>query len=167
VESDAPSQAGSNSPTPTSTSSVATEALETAAAREASSPCPLDAVALSQIASNESATDDKEDRSPAAAPTFRVHLHHDGDFIETVQLLLGELSVGRTRDNDLQIESRYISRRHCKLLLTAAGLSVEDLGSTNGTFVNGAEARRQTLHHGDTVRIGLHELRVDVSLPLD
>ena len=109
----------------------------------------------------------EEESAGPPAPIYRVHLHHDGARLETIQLLPGELTIGRTRDNDLQIESRYISRRHCRLLLTASGLSVEDLGSTNGTFVNAVQARRQPVNSGDIVRIGMHELSVEVFVPQD
>lgn len=68
-------------------------------------------------------------------------------------------TVGRTPDNDIQIDTTYISRHHAVLLSSADGCIVEDLNSTNGVLVNGRRVGRQALHDGDTVTIGKTEFR--------
>ena len=60
-----------------------------------------------------------------------------------------------------------MSRVHCRLHVTAEGhLAVEDLGSTNGTFVNGRRVDRATLVPGDALSAGRAELTVERVVPL-
>jgi PAS domain S-box-containing protein len=67
----------------------------------------------------------------------------------------GERIVGRAADAGVRIEDPGISRHHAKLLLARDGAcTVVDLGSTNGTFVNGARVRRRVLNDGDRIQLG-------------
>jgi two-component system, NtrC family, response regulator HydG len=78
----------------------------------------------------------------------------------------GELSrvlVGVSRSCQLQIDDPLASRRHVAFELAGARLSVTDLGSTNGTTVNGVSIERAFIGHGDLVSIGETTLRVDRS----
>jgi pSer/pThr/pTyr-binding forkhead associated (FHA) protein len=62
------------------------------------------------------------------------------------------LVVGRDRQCDLVIDSPLISREHARLLFTPEGMRLQDLGSTNGTFVNGQRIVGDALlHPGDRV----------------
>jgi len=70
----------------------------------------------------------------------------------------GRCVIGRTSDNDLQIDSTYISRHHAQVVTTSDGSLVEDLNSTNGIFVRGSRVRRHRFADGDVVRIGMHEI---------
>jgi chromosome segregation ATPase len=71
-----------------------------------------------------------------------------------VHVLSRRTTIGRTPDNDLQIEADYISRHHAVLLSSATGMILEDLNSTNGVYVNGRRVTRTTLNDGDLVTIG-------------
>lgn len=63
--------------------------------------------------------------------------------------------IGREALNDLVINDPEVSRRHCRIMLRPDGFLLEDLGSTNGTFVNGQRVTApQTLYHGDTIELG-------------
>jgi len=63
--------------------------------------------------------------------------------------------LGRGADTDVRIDDPGISRRHAEVRLHADGrASVRDLGSTNGTFVDGQTVRETELHDGDTLRVG-------------
>jgi pSer/pThr/pTyr-binding forkhead associated (FHA) protein len=64
-----------------------------------------------------------------------------------------EVSVGREASNDIVISSDQASRRHARLLAVAGGHVLEDLASTNGTFVNSKQIKEQQLRHGDVIRI--------------
>lgn len=65
------------------------------------------------------------------------------------------LLAGRSGDADLQLDDTFVSGWHARFIVTAEGLVVEDLGSTNGTFVNGDEITGPTLlAPGDQVAIG-------------
>ena len=73
----------------------------------------------------------------------------------------GPMVIGR-ENADITIHDAEISRRHAEVRLSGAGLEIEDLGSTNGTFVNGEriEGERQ-LAPGDVIRVGNTELALD------
>ncbi len=66
-------------------------------------------------------------------------------------------TIGRTPDNDIQIDTTYISRHHAVLLSNADDCIVEDLNSTNGVLVNGRRVGRQVLRDGDTLTVGKTE----------
>jgi len=73
----------------------------------------------------------------------------------------GKLDVGRMADCWLTLDDDLASRYHARFHLTAQGLDLEDLGSRNGTYVNGEQLEgRTTLHHGDKVRIGSEVISV-------
>ncbi|MBV9726647.1 MAG: FHA domain-containing protein, partial [Gammaproteobacteria bacterium] len=60
--------------------------------------------------------------------------------------------------NDVQIDSRFISRHHCQVITTLNSCVVEDLNSTNGIYVKSNRVRRHYLNDGDVVLVGKHEL---------
>jgi general secretion pathway protein A len=82
----------------------------------------------------------------------------DGRTVQEVPLRLGRLIIGRTPDNDVQIDSRFISRHHCQVITTLHSCVVEDLNSTNGIYVKSNRVRRHYLNDGDVVLVGKHEL---------
>jgi pSer/pThr/pTyr-binding forkhead associated (FHA) protein len=75
---------------------------------------------------------------------------------ETIEVPQGKLVIGREADCRLQRESTFISRQHCVLLLDEDTLRIRDLGSKNGTFVNGRRigGREAILLDGDVVAVG-------------
>jgi hypothetical protein len=68
-------------------------------------------------------------------------------------------TIGRTPDNDIQVDAHNVSRHHAVLLTRSDQCLVEDLNSTNGVLVNGQRIVRQALRDGDTVTIGKTEFR--------
>ncbi len=66
--------------------------------------------------------------------------------------------IGRTPDNDLQIDSRFVSRHHCQIITKANACVVEDLNSTNGIVVKSRRVRNHNLNDGDVITIGRHDL---------
>ncbi|MGB6449751.1 MAG: AAA family ATPase [Steroidobacteraceae bacterium] len=96
----------------------------------------------------------------------RLIIAADGHTLSELPLRVGRLILGRTPDNDLQIDSRFVSRHHCQIITTAHGCVIEDLNSTNGIHVQGKRVRRHNLNDGDVVLLGTHELMyVDERLP--
>jgi predicted nucleic acid-binding Zn-ribbon protein len=91
----------------------------------------------------------------------RLLIRSDGDS-DVVHVLGRKTSVGRTPDNDLQIDAKYISRHHAVILAGPAHTIIEDLNSTNGVLVNGRRITRQTLKDGDAVVIGKTSFRFAV-----
>lgn len=80
---------------------------------------------------------------------------------EQAQLLMSlnfadkrEIIVGRDDSSDIKLDGLQISKRHARLTQSAAGIVIEDLGSTNGVFVNGSRATRAVLSPKDSARIG-------------
>jgi len=71
--------------------------------------------------------------------------------------------IGRGRKADLALAEATISRAHAAIGFDAEGFFVEDLGSTNGTMVNGERITRQRLKSEDEIVMG--KLRIGVSLP--
>ena len=76
--------------------------------------------------------------------------------------LIGGLSIGRSRDADVQIDDRYASGVHARIFARDARTYVEDMNSTNGTLLNDATLKGEAeLIDGDVVRIGDTEFRFE------
>jgi len=88
----------------------------------------------------------------------RIIVAHAGEHVEERPLRLGRLIIGRTVDNDLQIESKFISRHHCQIVTTVDGSVLEDLNSTNGVYVKSKRMRKHNLNDGDVIVLGKHEI---------
>jgi general secretion pathway protein A len=88
----------------------------------------------------------------------RILLASEGKTVVERELKPGRLVIGRTPDNDLQIDSKFISRHHCQIVTQADSCLIEDLNSTNGIFVQSKRVRRHNLNDGDVVQVGQHEI---------
>ena len=88
----------------------------------------------------------------------RIIVAHSGERVEERPLRLGRLIIGRTFDNDLQVDSKFISRHHCQIITTAEGSVLEDLNSTNGVYVKSKRVRKHHLNDGDVIVLGKHEI---------
>jgi hypothetical protein len=78
--------------------------------------------------------------------------------------LIGGLSIGRSKDADVQIDDRYASGIHARLFERGGRTFVEDMNSTNGTLLNGATLKGEAeLIDGDTVQIGDTVFRLEAS----
>ena len=76
-----------------------------------------------------------------------------------LKLEKGEFVMGRAPDTQLQVEDDGISRKHCKITPAANGFfQLVDLGSTNGTFLNGIKVNVATLQDGDKIQIGANSV---------
>jgi type II secretory pathway predicted ATPase ExeA len=88
----------------------------------------------------------------------RILLASDGKTVLERELKPGRLVIGRTPDNDLQIDSKFISRHHCQIVTQTDSCLIEDLNSTNGIYVQSKRVRRYNLNDGDVVQVGQHEI---------
>jgi general secretion pathway protein A len=88
----------------------------------------------------------------------RILLASEGKTIVERELKPGRLVIGRTTDNDLQIDSKFISRHHCQIVTQQDSCLIEDLNSTNGIYVQSKRVRRHNLNDGDVVQVGQHEI---------
>lgn len=95
---------------------------------------------------------------------YTLHVLKGRSQVGAIRLIDGVNSIGRHDDCVIRIRSSQVSRRHCELFEADGSLIVRDLGSSNGTFVNGdrIEAPR-VLHPGDALTIGGVTLRIDAA----
>ena len=91
-------------------------------------------------------------------PLARIIVASEGRTVGELALHAGRTVVGRTPDNDLQIDNRFVSRHHCQILTSPDGCVIEDLNSTNGIVVKAKRVRHHNLNDGDVVTIGTHDL---------
>lgn len=91
-----------------------------------------------------------------------VHVRSDGQQ-QAVPLKSGKITVGRQEDCQIRIPSPQVSRHHCEITTGGAGVRIRDLGSSNGTTVNGQPVEDAELSAGDVVAIGpmLFVVRID------
>lgn len=68
------------------------------------------------------------------------------------------IAIGRKPDNDISINNPAISSNHCKITFEGGGYYVEDLDSTNGTYVNEKRIKKCGLHHEDKILLAKHSL---------
>jgi pSer/pThr/pTyr-binding forkhead associated (FHA) protein len=83
----------------------------------------------------------------------------DGVVIKEVQLTKDRTSLGRRPYNDIVIDNLAVSGEHAVLQLTGQEVYLEDLNSTNGTYVNGKAVKKQLLQNNDTVEIGKYKIK--------
>lgn len=83
----------------------------------------------------------------------------DGVVLKEVQLTKGRTSLGRRPYNDIVIDNLAVSGEHAVLQLSGHEVYIEDLNSTNGTYVNGKTVKKQLLQNGDIVEIGKYKIQ--------
>ena len=83
----------------------------------------------------------------------------DGVVIKEVQLTKDRTSLGRRPYNDIVIDNLAVSGEHAVLQMSGTEVHVEDLNSTNGTYVNGKAVKKQLLQNSDTVEIGKYKIK--------
>lgn len=89
----------------------------------------------------------------------RMVVSIDGVVIKEVPFTKERTTVGRRPYNDVVIDNLAVSGEHAVFLMNGDDVEVEDLGSTNGTYVNGKAIKRQPLRNGDTVEVGKYKIR--------
>jgi len=83
----------------------------------------------------------------------------DGVVIKEVQLTKDRTTLGRRPYNDIVIDNLAVSGEHAVMQMSGTDVTLEDLNSTNGTYVNGKAIKKQALQNGDTVEIGKYKIK--------
>jgi len=83
----------------------------------------------------------------------------DGTVLKEVPLTKDRTSLGRRPYNDIVIDNMAVSGEHAVVQMLGIEGYIEDLNSTNGTYVNGKTVKKQQLHHGDMVEIGKYKIQ--------
>jgi pSer/pThr/pTyr-binding forkhead associated (FHA) protein len=98
-----------------------------------------------------------------STPMITLLLQFEGHTLREVTFGGMPLTIGRTPDNDIQIDNLAVSTHHAQVEYGDDQLMVEDLGSLNGTFVNNQRVQKSPLRHGDTITVGKHQILVRIS----
>jgi hypothetical protein len=91
--------------------------------------------------------------------TAKLVLSLNGTVLREHPLNRERTTIGRRPENDVHIDNLAVSGQHALVITILNDSFLEDLGSTNGTYVNGKLVKKHALQHGDVVTIGKHELR--------
>src|SRR4051794_20125342 len=86
----------------------------------------------------------------------KIYIKFNAAVIKEVELSKDIMTFGRKNDNDIPIDSPAISGFHGKILKEGPDYFVEDLNSTNGTFINGTRVKREKLKNHDQIGIARH-----------
>ena len=84
----------------------------------------------------------------------------NNDDSEIIDLAYGSVTIGRSQDNDLRLSEPTVSSYHAKIFTYLNASYIEDLQSSNGTFINGKRIEKHTLKPGDVLKLGQQELEV-------
>jgi pSer/pThr/pTyr-binding forkhead associated (FHA) protein len=79
----------------------------------------------------------------------------------THELKVDKTTVGRVEDNTFQIAEPSVSSHHCEILLRGTEVVVKDVGSTNGSYINGEKVTESVLKPGQILRLGQIEMRLE------
>src|SRR5437868_236934 len=89
----------------------------------------------------------------------RLVLSLDSQVMAEYNMNKERYTVGRLPDNDIRIDNPAVSGHHSLIINILNDSFLEDLNSTNGTYVNGKLIKKHALQHGDVVTVGHHQLR--------
>jgi len=89
----------------------------------------------------------------------RLILSLDGQVMAEYNMNKERYTIGRLPDNDIRIDNPAVSGHHSLIINILNDSFLEDLNSTNGTYVNGKLIKKHALQHGDVITAGHHQLR--------
>jgi general secretion pathway protein A len=96
--------------------------------------------------------------SRKAEHLMRIEVRNQGETIAEHYFGPGRIIIGRSPDNEIYIQSKFVSRHHAQLTSDQYGCAIEDLNSTNGVYVGEERIKKYRLKDGDVVSLGIHEL---------
>ena len=93
----------------------------------------------------------------------KIVLRFGDQVLKEYELGASALKIGRLPDNTVVIDNPAVSSHHARIIHDGGKFVIEDLKSTNGTYINEQRVHRQVLEHGDTVLVGKHKLVYDAT----
>lgn len=90
---------------------------------------------------------------------YKLYVSKEETMMSVEHLVKDKILVGRSHLCDIKIDQTSVSGKHFQLIKSAGGYVVEDLGSTNGTYVNGDRVERKELSNGDVIEIGRYAMK--------
>lgn len=99
------------------------------------------------------------DPAPTVAPAYALEIESGAEPGQRFPVR-GEVTIGRSPENDVTLNDPQVSRRHARIVLEDGSVTIEDVGSLNGTYVNGERAGRAHLSANDAIVIGDTKLRI-------
>jgi len=88
-----------------------------------------------------------------------IQISINGEIESELQLTKDTMTIGRKSDNDIHLDSLAISAHHAQIVTTLNDSFIEDLNSTNGTYLNGSLIKKNVLANGDVIKVGKHEIK--------
>ena len=88
----------------------------------------------------------------------KIIVRSDGEEELAYEFCAGRVIVGRSPDNEIFINSKFVSRHHAQLTTDDNGCTIQDLNSTNGIYVNDQRVKKYRMKDGDILSLGIHEL---------
>jgi predicted component of type VI protein secretion system len=95
----------------------------------------------------------------------KIIITYDSDQIEEMVLEHGSINIGRARDNEIHLTDETLSGHHARIVTIFNACHIEDMGSTNGTFVNDKKVIKHTLHDGDIITVGNCHIKFNADTP--
>ena len=91
---------------------------------------------------------------------LKIELKFKDKILKHIETDKSEITIGRSANNDIQIDNLAVSNTHAKLVKQPGSYRVEDLKSTNGTHLNDISIQKANLNPNDIVTIGKHDLLI-------
>lgn len=91
---------------------------------------------------------------------FRIIVKFNNTVLKEIKIDQDVIVIGRDPGNDIQVDNMAVSREHARIIKEQNYYLIEDLKSTNGTFVNGKKINKKFLTKDDEISIGKHILQV-------
>jgi len=89
---------------------------------------------------------------------MQIEVRSAGESLSVQSFPPGRIIVGRSPDNEIYIQSKFVSRHHAQLVADEDGCVIEDLNSTNGVFLGEKQVKKYRLRNGDVISLGVHEI---------
>lgn len=88
-----------------------------------------------------------------------IQIIFNGEVLQERELAKETITIGRKNDNDIQLDNLAVSGHHAKILTVLNESFIEDMNSTNGTYLNGSLINKKPLTHNDVIKVGKHEIK--------